>query len=606
MNRRTKITRSKVIKAVEHLGGRASYRQIAEEAGVSVASAHKFGEEAKALQAGKDLGLPDATPPQQVAGPVSGPAKDTTHSDTTFNSATIDEHSAHAKFPGKCDQCGERIEPGDEVLIDDNRGHRLPGKGGNTRKPIRHRECPAEPSDSPEAPDTPDTDDTGPDTPDTDFSQNLADLDDALSAPQSDDPSDGDQNPSDGQNSSPGATSQDGDPSEGDGSGSGDDPEDPYARQSWVMERIQPFREVLGKVTDTLADLGSRVQTNAANIDRHNERLEQVEVDLPRVSDNVDAVDGRLTDACRQIADNEQRIEKLEKRPAGGPSKLTVKVDDWGVDVELEDEHFHETFELALVTLKATKHLWLGGPTGGGKTHMAEQLSRALDLPFFMYSCTQGMLESKFEGKRWLDGSFQSTAWIEWGENGGVMLIDEADAMNDNVRLMLNSFLANGCMPLPNRIEQPLMLRHDKALIIIGTNTWGAGATGDYTGRDTIDLATRDRFSAMKVWVGYDRDLEHKIPEIAALGDFEELGNGKPWRPDTVGDSLAICFEKIRANIEKYGIPSQALSTRTKINAGKLKLHGVDAEDILQMYFTGWDEIDRNKALEGVAYVEVS
>jgi hypothetical protein len=622
MNRRTRIVKAKVRQAMTTLGPLATYREIADEAGVSVASAHKFGKEVEAAQAGADLGMPPATPAQQVGGsmepnhrPVDDALKEMTANKA--NTPKDTEHGASAKFRGKCDQCGESIAKGDPILVDDDPSARLPkAKGQGTRKPIRHETCPGDADTTGHDDDRtrPDTPETGHDrTPDTTGHDGQAD--DLKSALDGLDSTNQGSGSGSGQNSPQNDAQDQGDPSQGDGGGGdgGSDDDDPYARESWVMERIEPVKTVIKQIgeivmqnlgaiqtlqgdvstlRDDVVDVAEGVAKNEANLDRHNLRLESVETDLTTVTG--------------MVAENEHRIERLEKSGVGGPRTLTVEVPDWDVVTTFpEGEHFHENFDLAVNTLKATNHLWLGGPTGGGKTHMAEQIARALGLPFFMYSCTQGMLESKFEGKRWLDGTFQSTAWIEWGENGGVMLLDEADGMNDNVRLMLNSFLANGRMALPNRIDNPMMIRHEKALIIIGTNTWGQGANGDYSGRDSIDLATRDRFAAMKVWLGYDRDLERKIPEIAILGDFEDEGNGKPWRPASVSDSLAVCFERIRRNIETYSIPSQAMSTRTKMNAGRLKAQGVSPEDILMMYFTGWDEIDKNKAIEGLTIAEV-
>jgi MoxR-like ATPase len=584
MNRRTRIAYSKVRAAVTELGTNATNREIADAAGVSVATAHKYGAQAKSEAVGDDLNLPDANTPKAT------------------------EHALFAKFKGKCDQCGEKIAPGDDILVDDDPANRLPGgKRGRGRKPIRHETCPVggDHVDSPEPTDTRNDDQLQdqPVSPEAkDLDDQLDKLDDLLKLGTGDAQA-GDREPTPGQdqNSSDNPISQDDDPNQG----QGDDPDDRWVLWSELTPIVSAIQDALKDIQTNLASMWEGITKNERGIDILDDQVDKLDTTITRHEEKLDDHTRQLDDHATQILDQDERIRTLEKRPHGDV-KLTIEVPEWSHAHTFEEgEHFHENFELALTTLKATNHLWLGGPTGGGKTHMAEQIAKALGLDFYMYSCTQGMLESKFEGKRWLDGEFQTTAWIEWGENGGVMLIDEADAMNDNVRLLLNSFLANGRMALPNRIDNPIMIRHEKALIILGTNTWGAGANGDYTGRDTIDLATRDRFAAMKVELGYDRELEQKL-----LGDqlegWETLGNGKPWRPEALHSPLGQALEQIRANIETYSIPSQALSTRTKLNAARLLASKVEAEDILQMYFTGWDGIDRNKALEGVSYSEAN
>jgi MoxR-like ATPase len=600
MNRRTRIAYSKVRQAVTDLGTNATNREIADHAGVSVATAHKYKDQAESAVAGDALNLPASTPAQQVAGPITGPEPDTTHSRAVANDSKPTERKIHAKYKGKCDECGHPIEQGDPVLIDNDPATRQPGgKRGQGRKHIRHESCPVEDHDSsPEPTDQDQADQPGDQPGSAQLDDQLDKLDDLLKSGTQDATSqDGDSTPGQDQNASDS-------PDQGqDGGNQGDGDDDPWAKQSWVLKLTEPL-------FSTVADLVTKVRghdneieelnTSLANTDRN---LQRLDVDVEKHERKLSTIEADIIEVDNRIDLHDERIEKLEKRPQGDHT-ITIQVPEWDHAHTFEEgEHFHENFELALTTLKATNHLWLGGPTGGGKTHMAEQIAKALGLDFYMYSCTQGMLESKFEGKRWLDGEFQTTAWIQWGENGGVMLIDEADAMNDNVRLLLNSFLANGRMALPNRIDNPVMIRHERALIIIGTNTWGAGATGDYTGRDTIDLATRDRFAAMKVELGYDRELEHKL-----LGDqlagWEQLGNGKPWRPKALLSPIGQALEQIRANIETYGIPSQALSTRTKLNAARLLAHGVTAEDIIQMYFTGWDSIDKNKAIEGISIEE--
>ena len=289
MNRRTRLVRSKVRAAVTELGLNATNRDIAKQAGVSVATAHKYGEGAKAQVAGAKLDLPDATPAKQVGGSTTPTHRPTPTPQQLANGQLTTEHRAVAKYKGKCDQCGEAVEPGDQVLLDDDRANRLPGgKRGQGRKPIRHASCPESAPKAPAHPVGPGDQDSSPQATDPlrdAFDQAVKDhdgsapsqadaqqaADDATSDQQ------GDGSPSDG-NSEPGATSPVDDPSQDQGSGQDDD--DPWAKQSWVLKLTEPLFEGLKKINEKVSDfvegmaiMEGRVEKVEANINSHEDRI---------------------------------------------------------------------------------------------------------------------------------------------------------------------------------------------------------------------------------------------------------------------------------------------------------------------------------------------
>src|SRR5690606_18485555 len=138
---------------------------------------------------------------------------------------------------------------------------------------------------------------------------------------------------------------------------------------------------------------------------------------------------------------------------------------------------------------------------------LARDLVRALneerkrqELPELLFgsvSCTAGMSESALTGRAIPDLTtgkvvFQSTDFVACYESGGVFLLDEIDAADPNVMLVVNSALAIGHMPLPNRTDAPSATRHDDTVIICAANTWGTGADRQYVGRNQLDAAFLD------------------------------------------------------------------------------------------------------------------
>lgn len=187
-----------------------------------------------------------------------------------------------------------------------------------------------------------------------------------------------------------------------------------------------------------------------------------------------------------------------------------------------DSEHRHEAFPEVLILAKARKNIMLPGPAGCGKTHLAEQVAKALGLRFGVVSCSAGMSEGQLTGKLLPVGDggkfeFVTTEFIECYEQGGVFLIDEMDAADSNVLLVVNSALANGYLTLPNRVGNTRANRHPDFVCIAATNTYGRGSDRMYVGRAQLDEATLDRFRIGTVPMDYDAKIEKRLCPDAAL-----------------------------------------------------------------------------------------
>ena len=222
--------------------------------------------------------------------------------------------------------------------------------------------------------------------------------------------------------------------------------------------------------------------------------------------------------------------------------------------------------------------MFLYGPTGCGKSHICEQVAEALNLPFAFVSCTAGMSEGVLTGRLLPTGDsgkfeYVISEFVNVYENGGVFLLDEIDAADPNVLLIVNSALANGHMAVPNRPENPYAKRHPDFICVAAANTVGTGADRMYSGRNKLDDATMDRFRIGKTLMNYDSEVESQL-----------------CPNDRLRNRLIAYREGINANrLER------AMSTRFMKDAHDMVEAGWDQKDVDESFFEGWrsDEVEK-------------
>ena len=240
---------------------------------------------------------------------------------------------------------------------------------------------------------------------------------------------------------------------------------------------------------------------------------------------------------------------------------------------------FHKDFEEVLTLAKARKNIFLYGPTGCGKSHICKQVADALELPFAFVSCTAGMSEGHLAGRllpTGKSGTFEYiiSEFLKMYENGGLFLVDEMDAADPNVLLIINAALANGHMAVPNRPDNPYATRHPDFICIAAANTVGTGGDRMYSGRNKLDGATLDRFAIGKIAMGYDEEVEKKV---------------------CPNDALRSRLLKYREAIDAHRL-ERAMSTRFMIDAHDMTENfGWDFDRVDDAFFRGWreDEVEK-------------
>ena len=345
------------------------------------------------------------------------------------------------------------------------------------------------------------------------------------------------------------------------------------------------FDEVANKVCEKVVDLDLAKKT--AEIAKA--VTEEVGANLVgKLSESVDKTITALAGAVSQVVHQKLEQSSLELAAyvktrideARLPHVIEIRDLKNGECIKLDQEVYHPAFDKVSKLAARRQNIFIPGPAGCGKSHMASQVARAFNLPFGMVSLSGGVTESKLVGRNVPNihtgvDCFQPTQFVSCFENGGVFLADECDAADPNVLLIINSALANGKLAV-DRNGGEVIERHRDFIFIAAANTFGRGADRQYVGRSELDAAFLNRFTIGQVPMDYDPILEEQVC------------------PDK---KLREKLLKYRAAIRQFRL-ERIVSTRDLINAYDMyKYGGFTMDDIDNAIFAGWpdDEVKKVK-----------
>lgn len=265
---------------------------------------------------------------------------------------------------------------------------------------------------------------------------------------------------------------------------------------------------------------------------------------------------------------DESKVVDLIKKHAQA-TKLEIKI---GKEIkEIETGLHHEALPKVIKLLSAGVNVLMVGGAGSGKTTIAEQAAKALDLQFYF----NGALSSEYKLSGFIDaqGKLVSTVFRQAYEHGGVYLFDEVDGSMPDALLAFNAALSNGHADFPDgRIN-----RHKDFHCVAAANTYGMGADRLYVGRNQLDAASLDRFAV--IVVDYDEKLERTV---------------------AANDDWVNRVQKIRQAVNEFKI-RHIVSPRASIQGAKLLAAGFKEHEVEEMVI--WKGIDKDSKTKIIAKI---
>lgn len=206
-----------------------------------------------------------------------------------------------------------------------------------------------------------------------------------------------------------------------------------------------------------------------------------------------------LKKAMEEAEKQEEERKKKEEEKRKAEEEFKAKAIAFA---ELEPE------EKLLKTIESgVTNIWMVGPAGCGKSTIARNVAKQLNLPYLCISCGIGTSATEFVGYKYPER--ESTKFSEYYNKPSVILIDEFTALDPAVAQVCNAALANG------EIETTtgLVHRHPECIIIATSNTFGNGADRQYVANNQLDASTIDRFVGGIIDVNYSDKFESQYDE---------------------------------------------------------------------------------------------
>lgn len=288
-----------------------------------------------------------------------------------------------------------------------------------------------------------------------------------------------------------------------------------------------------------------------------------------------DRIDGRIINRMSKIEEKiSDRLDTAVEEVKSRTSIKHVTLND--VTYEVDPLNTHKSTTEVLMYLHLFKQAMIVGPTGSGKSTLAKQVADIMDLRYATFSCNEEASKTELIGFNDLAG-YNYPTFLDFYENGGVMLIDEYDAMSPGMAIVLNAaFDRSGMLSVPTRKGNTMATKHEDFYCILAGNTWG-NASMEYSGRDIQDTAFLDRFKMCRVHIDYDYELEKTLTDAA-------------WME---------MMTAIRTQIKKMGL-NEVISTRTVVDCYTLFQNGLNTYKIMKTLISHWETKEQEVFLTNV------
>lgn len=326
----------------------------------------------------------------------------------------------------------------------------------------------------------------------------------------------------------------------------------PTSVKNEVMDKAQAYNTISSILHDQYNDRESKL----------NETFKGFEKEVNSTVERVQKLNRE--DAIKAIREEAKKFRTVQVKVGTKKAKQIKSV-------------LPKEFDTLVQLAQQRKNIMMVGPAGCGKTYLSSKVAEALDLDYGSQSCSEGMSESQLTG--WLlpvgaSGKFTyvSSEFVRIYEKGGVFLLDEIDASDPNVLIIINQALANDHFTIPQRHNNPIVKKHKNFVAMAAANTFGNGADAVYVGRNQLDAATLDRFRVGTVTMDYDELVEQSLttPEVYEWGI------------------------NIRNKIREHGL-RRIMSTRVMKDATDMvEGQGWTLEQVEKSYFSDWSREERS------------
>lgn len=245
----------------------------------------------------------------------------------------------------------------------------------------------------------------------------------------------------------------------------------------------------------------------------------------------------------------------------------------------------HHDFPRVLKLVNAGLHVFLTGMPGTGKTTLCRNVADAMGVGYRELACHPQMTAVSLSGYMGATGSYVRTDFRDAWEYGHLFLLTEVDNGNGGIVAMLNSALANGHFAFADGIVE----RHKDCRIMVDGNTFGKGATEEFSGRNKLDAATLDRLTYWHV------ALDEKVEEAMVLAEMDDATAAMRWLA-----KVRVC----RMNADAGGIKPRVFVTprSSRDGARMLQLGFTEYEAVQAKFGAGLSEDVWRKVTAGVRF----